>query len=245
MNTAALINLSLPVPLLRQLCLWVETTPHPAALNMARDEALLHLTPQPLLRIYRWQAPALSFGCFVPWQEAEAARQGAPLEMVRRWTGGGIVWHGEGVDWTYSLIVPRHEPLARAPIAASYQAIHRALAQALNQLGVPASLADAPAPGLGGPCFAAPVAFDVMASGRKIAGAAQRRTRHGLLHQGSVQLSPLPETAATALAQALAEEVLPAETVATLTPVLAALPPLSQNLVHNKYAKLEWLRTPP
>ncbi|MGA7274889.1 MAG: hypothetical protein WBX14_08610, partial [Candidatus Udaeobacter sp.] len=36
-------------------------------------------------------------------------------------------------------------------------------------------------------CFANPVRADVMMDGRKIAGAAQRRTRRGLLQQGSIQ----------------------------------------------------------
>src|SRR5260370_40010845 len=36
-------------------------------------------------------------------------------------------------------------------------------------------------------CFANPVAADVMIDIRKVAGAAQRRTRIGLLHQGSIQ----------------------------------------------------------
>src|SRR5213078_4671110 len=36
-------------------------------------------------------------------------------------------------------------------------------------------------------CFANPVRADVMIDGRKIAGAAQRRTRRGLLQQGSIQ----------------------------------------------------------
>ena len=35
--------------------------------------------------------------------------------------------------------------------------------------------------------FANPVRDDVMMDGRKIAGAAQRRTRRGLLQQGSIQ----------------------------------------------------------
>jgi hypothetical protein len=36
-------------------------------------------------------------------------------------------------------------------------------------------------------CFANPVRADVMTDGRKIAGAAQRRTRRGLLQQRSIQ----------------------------------------------------------
>ena len=41
-----------------------DETPHPAALNMAIDEALLRQAVAPLLRIYRWERPAASFGYF-------------------------------------------------------------------------------------------------------------------------------------------------------------------------------------
>ena len=39
-------------------------------------------------------------------------------------------------------------------------------------------------------CFTAPSRFDVVADdGAKYAGAAQRRTRNGILHQGSIRLT--------------------------------------------------------
>src|SRR5581483_5653074 len=44
---------------------------------------------------------------------------------------------------------------------------------------------------LPGQCFAGNEKFDVLWQGRKIAGAAQRRTRSGLLIQGSVQPPPI------------------------------------------------------
>jgi lipoate-protein ligase A len=42
-----------------------------------------------------------------------------------------------------------------------------------------------------GQCFAGHEEFDLLWQGQKIAGAAQRRTRNGLLIQGSVQPPPL------------------------------------------------------
>ena len=38
--------------------------PHDAALNMAIDEVLLRHATAPLVRVYRWAHPAVSFGCF-------------------------------------------------------------------------------------------------------------------------------------------------------------------------------------
>ena len=52
-------------------------------------------------------------------------------------------------------------------------------------------------------CFANPVRADVMMDGRKIAGAAQRRTRRGLLQQGSIQGITMKTDLAEKFAQAL------------------------------------------
>src|SRR5207244_258723 len=51
--------------------------------------------------------------------------------------------------------------------------------------------------------FSNPVRDDVKLNGRKIAGAAQRRTRRGLLHQGSIQDVELGSGLAERFAQAL------------------------------------------
>src|SRR5260221_12180613 len=39
-----------------------------------------------------------------------------------------------------------------------------------------------------GACFASHVRYDIVVGAAKLAGAAQRRTQWGLLHQGSIQL---------------------------------------------------------
>ena len=60
------------------------------------------------------------------------------------------------------------------------------LARVLNALGQNVELSDHD-DGDGSVCFNNPVAFDLAdTQGVKIAGAGQRRTRHGLLHQGSL-----------------------------------------------------------
>jgi lipoate-protein ligase A len=199
---------------------------------MAIDEALLIGTDIPVLRIYRWDGPWVSIGCFVPRPEAEAAFPGRPL--VRRWTGGGIVDHAG--DWTYSMILPRDEPLATLGTAGSYRIIHGALARALTACGLPADLADAPQPGRGGLCFEAPVLADVVSRGRKIAGAAQRRTRHGLLHQGSLQGIEVPD----GLREALAAELHARATRMEEAFSEMALQRAGQ-LVRERYGQAHWL----
>ena len=100
-------------------------------------------------------------------------------------TGGGVVDHRQ--DQTYSLIIPRGHPLAEARGAESYRIIHEAVAQALTTAGTPARLVSEDGAGDSAACFKRPVAWDVVGEdGRKLAGGGQKRTRAGLLHQGSV-----------------------------------------------------------
>src|SRR2546423_12982971 len=89
------------------LQVFVDFEPKCAALNMAVDEALLVDSAAPVLRFYRWQRPSISFGYFGRY--AEVAPESARREIVRRWTGGGIVPHG--ADLTYSVIIPKTLPL--------------------------------------------------------------------------------------------------------------------------------------
>ena len=160
--------------------------PHGAALNMALDEVLLRSATQTLLRIYRWTSPAISLGYFDKIAEIEPSAAGR--ELVRRWTGGGVVFHGE--DLTYTLVVPAGSPFAHVAARDSYRRIHERVAVALRTDGVETELAAQTAAKVSSGCFENPAEADVLTGSRKIAGAAQRRTRFGLLHQGSVQDFP-------------------------------------------------------
>ena len=139
---------------LPEVSLFEDTSPHGAALNMAIDEALLAAISAPVLRVYRWLRPAVSFGYFERWSPIRADHP--EREPVRRWTGGGVVLHGE--DFTYSLLLPAHSPAALLTPAASYEVVHSALGAALADAGIAAG----PAPGSTGKvsqaCFENPVA---------------------------------------------------------------------------------------
>lgn len=166
-----------------------------AAFNMALDEALLEAMSRlrrPVLRFYGWTTPAASFGYFQKYSGVERATLLRPL--VRRPTGGGIVPHD--ADWTYSFAVPPgHEWHSLAAID-SYRRIHEWIRDAFAKLKIHASLApDKRSTGEGeapGECFTGHEKFDLLWHGKKIAGAAQRRNKLGLLIQGSVQPPPVP-----------------------------------------------------
>ena len=175
--------------MLDALHVYDDREPPSAALNMAVDEALLAEAAAPILRFYRWRQPSLSFGYFGFY--AEVAGQSREREIVRRWTGGGIVPHGD--DLTYSVIIPATHPFFAQSSPEIYAALHDAIRRALNANGVQASLANSAAPKVSENCFANAVRADLMSGGQKIAGAAHRRSRAGLLHQGSIQQRNLPE----------------------------------------------------
>jgi len=154
-----------------------------SALNMAIDEALLENATEPSIRFYKWDHPALSFGYFGKF--ADVADHSTERDLVRRWTGGGIVFHSD--DLTYSIVIPASEAAFSESSMSVYEKIHDALRAALVRSGRDVELAANGAQKISDSCFANPVRGDVLSNGRKIAGAAQRRTRHGLLQQGSIQ----------------------------------------------------------
>jgi lipoate-protein ligase A len=164
----------------------MDPEPHPGPLNMAIDEALLRQAMQPTLRVYRWSEPSVSCGYFSKLGVVEEVAAGRPV--VRRWTGGGIVEHGD--DLTYTLVVPRGDPFFRHSAAESYRLIHERIARLLADAGVSAEVLPSESGAGSSACFVRPVQYDVVVNTVKIAGAAQRRTRWGLLHQGSIQMKP-------------------------------------------------------
>src|SRR5262245_862328 len=198
-----------PQCLLSSLDVYHYGVAHSAAMNMAIDEALLESAAVPSIRFYRWQSPALSFGYFGNY--SDVAIYAAERDLVRRWTGGGIVLHGD--DLTYSIVIPSSNAAFAEPSLAIYERIHRALADTLNGISERAVVvalahcADQPPHRVPtNNCFANPVRADVMVDDRKVAGAAQRRTRRGLLQQGSIQSITLENDLAQRFARGLSAD---------------------------------------
>ena len=161
-----------------------------AAFNMALDEALLGAMPRlqtPVLRFYGWTEPAATFGYFQKFSDVEQATQLRPL--IRRPTGGGIVPHD--ADWTYSAVFPPGHEWHSLKAEESYRRIHDWLRLAFADLKVTTELAPCCKKTLPGQCFVGHEKSDLLWRGKKIAGAAQRRNKLGLLIQGSVQPPPV------------------------------------------------------
>lgn len=212
-------------------------SPANGPMNMAMDEWLLQTADSgPALRIYQWSGPAVTFGYF---QSHQAIQRAFPdLPLTRRWTGGGAVLHGDPMESTYALALPPSHAFARLRPLESYCLLHRAVAGALCAVGVDATVIGKDHPEAGAACFQHPVEGDVVASsGLKLAGAAQRRTRLGLLIQGSIRLpSAVPAGLPEALAQAFCANAVP----------LSMVPEsVVDDLAQRKYGTLNWLERVP
>ena len=148
---------------------------HPAAVNMAIDESIseavaAHAVP-PTIRFYSWEPSAVSIGRFQRVGDEvdleECARQG--IDVVRRRTGGGAVFHDSAGEITYSVIAP--ENVMGSDIPASYREVCGWVIDALEDVGIRAEFA--------------PV-NDVTANGKKISGCAQTRRNGVFLQHGTV-----------------------------------------------------------
>jgi lipoate-protein ligase A len=211
------LNVGCSAPLQRWLLL--QSGPGDPAFNMALDEALLESVSRlglPVLRFYGWTEPAATFGYFQKYADVERATLLRPL--IRRPTGGGIVPHD--ADWTYSVAFPPGHEWHSLKAEESYRRVHEWIQSAFAKLDVTTELApcskktrpstssrreeahtkksetsqsltSAATSVLPGQCFTGYEKFDVLWHGKKIAGAAQRRNKLGLLIQGSVQPPPV------------------------------------------------------
>jgi len=177
---------------LSEIHFWRDPEFHCAARQMALDEALFHwsaTTGLAAARFYHWESPAVTVGYF---HRPGPGDLSLPVGTVRRFTGGGLVEHGE--DLTFVLTLPAGSEAARAAGSARYRWIHEALAGALAATGLPVALEPPHLSASPGPCFRHPVPWDLRdpQSGTKIGGGAQRRSRGAVIHQGSVRLPAEP-----------------------------------------------------
>lgn len=169
-----------------KMTLWrlLKLETHDAATNMAIDEAVLRSrirgnVPN-TIRFYRWNPSAVSIGRFqnvhneVNLENCE--KYG--VDVVRRITGGGAVYHDSQDEITYSIIVGRAD-LRVEDVTAAYNKICNGLTNALGLLGVRADFN----PGDPKNCP------NISVNGRKISGSAQSFKGDVVLQHGTLLLS--------------------------------------------------------
>jgi lipoate---protein ligase len=156
---------------------------HNAAMNMAIDEAVLlsrvaKKVPN-TLRFYLWEPSAVSVGRFQkPEVEVNLANcQRLGVDVVRRISGGGTVYHDCQGELTYS-VVAKTEDLGAKDITEVYTSIYHAITQALGMFGIVTDYS----PGDAKNCP------NLTVRGKKISGSAQANKGGVVLQHGTLLL---------------------------------------------------------
>ena len=150
-------------------------------MNMAIDEAIMKARiencVQNTLRFYCWKPSAVSIGRFQSVEKEvhldNCRKHG--IDVVRRITGGGTVYHDAEDEITYSVVANK-EDLEAPDITAVYAKIYAGLAEAVKILGLRADFNK-------GNVKTCP---NLMASGKKISGSAQSHKRGVVLQHGTL-----------------------------------------------------------
>lgn len=173
--------------------------------NMAFDTRFLkefteNSTPSPILHFYDWKGVCGTFGHFIkPLDHLnQKGIEKWDLRLERRPTGGGIVFHL--CDLTFSVLMPSTNPFFSLNTLETYAFVNLAVVKAISKfmgnkiqptlLPQEFNPLDDQCPHF---CMAHPTKYDVMIDGRKVGGAAQRRTKFGYLHQGTIALKSPPD----------------------------------------------------
>lgn len=214
--------------------------------QMAADEALCGCRDaEYLLRFFNWSGDGITFGYAQRHgqvEDAASAISGKKLpEMVRRPTGGGIVFHED--DITFSFVFPSPELLFDPHKA--YSRLHGAINAKYREYGEDYSLSSEKtkdysvnSPAMA--CFSRPVSLDILHNGKKILGGALRKLGNRMLYQGSFQYPGArnrQDFHRRVITEALAGEFGIAWQERPFTPELLAR---TAELSKNKYHTYEW-----
>jgi lipoate---protein ligase len=152
-----------------------------AFMNMAIDEAILNVRVEGqvpnTLRLYRWQPSAISIGKNQN-PEAEVyldACKHLGVDVVRRKSGGGAVYHDFEGEVTYSIIA-KNETLGTSDITVVYAKVYESIKDALRLLGITADFSSGDAKNCP----------NMTVNGKKISGSSQTITRGVVLQHGTL-----------------------------------------------------------
>jgi lipoate-protein ligase A len=162
----------------------VPTETHNGFMNMAIDEAILqsrveNLSPN-TIRLYQWQPSAVSVGKNQNPNDTVYVENCHKLgvDIVRRNSGGGTVFHDATGELTYSVTASTRD-LKASDITEVYTSIYAAVTDALRLLGIPADFS----PGDQKNCP------NLTVNNRKISGSAQTVKRNIIQQHGTLLLN--------------------------------------------------------
>jgi len=158
---------------------------------MALDEAIAISvrkdTASATLRLYGWDVPSVSIGCFQKISDVDmnyCVERHIPV--VRRPTGGRAILHNH--ELTYSFSAKTAGGLFSKGLFDSYKKTSNALSLALTRCGFsPRMKTDRKSPNNSSPlCFQSTSYGEISVNDHKVIGSAQKRWPDGLLQQGSI-----------------------------------------------------------
>ncbi len=158
---------------------------------MGVDRALVMGGRQhPSLRMYEWSGFSVTAGLFSdPDALLDCAKcQKDSVEIAKRPTGGGLLFHG--ADLAFSIFIPG--PIEGSVLAYGQQINARILNALMPYFGEGKPVEVGPSIEACHFCMSQVALSDLVWAGRKIGGCAQRRTRAGLLHQVSLFITSPP-----------------------------------------------------
>lgn len=170
----------------------------PADEIMAKDVYLLQQLEsdqQPKLHFYNWLGNSLTYGYFAKPENFLnlSAIEYYGIKMARRPTGGGIIFHQ--TDLAFSVLIPASHPEFSINALDNYCFINQKVSQAISHFSHQQVNAGLWIPKCSSGecssqfCMSKPTQYDLMVEGKKVGGAAQRKTKWGFLHQGSLSLT--------------------------------------------------------
>jgi len=175
----------------------LDTGSNSAKKNMQIDSDLLEgldTCTRPILHLYSWSKPTVSFGYFIDvskYLNTDKLRA-KEIDFTRRPTGGGIVFHLW--DYAFSFLMPRSHRLFSENTLENYRFVNNIVLESLKgfleETGLKLIGQDINAENLiqVNFCMAHPTKYDVIMNGKKVAGASQRKTKKGYLHQGTISI---------------------------------------------------------
>ena len=169
----------------------------PGPLQMALDETAAETAAAGgpcTVRVYRWEPSCLSLGYHqdpdtVDWEFCR--REG--IDVTRRQTGGGGIYHDSWGDISYSIAVPAES--VPGDLLDCYHLLCEPVLAALSRMGVDAGFADEERSAIHQPaCYLRELhpAHDVVVDGRKLSGNAQYRRHDAVIQHGSITFESLP-----------------------------------------------------
>jgi lipoate-protein ligase A len=159
-----------------------------ASFHMQKDKELIEDGgDSTLLRFYEWDSFCITTGIFIEPEEfvdlKKCSERG--VEIAKRPTGGGLLFHG--FDLPFTLFFPASHPLCALSVERACEKINKTILKALSPWLLPEKSKHEASRGKRCElCMAQKTPFDLLWSGYKIGGCAQRKTKRGLLHQVSL-----------------------------------------------------------